>query len=115
MKANKPLLPSLKEKKRYMVFEIISEKKIPEKKIYKKILDSFEKLFGSIGLGRAGIVVLKENFNKDLKRGMIRVNHKFVDQVRFSLSIIKKIDNIKVIINCIGVSGMIKKAKSRYL
>ena len=107
----KPLLPSLREKKRYLVFEVISEKELtlmPDKEIEESML----KLHGKIGLGKAGLIFLKNKWNKMLQRGIIKVNYKYVDQLRAALC---SFHNRDAIIRSVGVSGILKKAEEKYL
>lgn len=107
----KPLLPSLKEKKRYVVFEIISEEKIssvPEK----EIKEAFMQLFGEIGLGNAGLIFLRNKYSGT--KGIIKVNNKCVDQLKASFCMVKNIGKNKVIIKSVGVSGTLKKAQEKY-
>ena len=66
----KPLLPSLREKKRYLVFEVISSKGLTSMP-YKEIEESMRKLYGDVGLGGAGLIFLKDKWNKMLQRGII--------------------------------------------
>jgi len=111
----KPVLPSLREKKRYLVFEIISKKPIKEfsgvsKAIWKSILD----LSGVLGASKAGIWLLGDKFNKDKQTGIIKVNHKNVDLLKSALCTIKQINGIDVIVRSVGVSGILKKT-DRYM
>ena len=107
----KPLLPSLREKKRYLVFEVISNKEmtsIPDKDIE----ESMRRLHGDIGLGKAGLIFLRNKWNKMLQRGIIKVNYKYVDQLRAALCSVHKGG---AIIRSVGVSGILKKAEEKYL
>jgi ribonuclease P/MRP protein subunit POP5 len=108
----KPLLPSLKEKKRYVVFEAISDKKISEKELEKEIQKEITKFLGELGIAKSGFVLLKDSIKKN--KGIIRTNVKYQDEIKMALSLIKKIGNEKVIINIVGVSGILKKAKSKF-
>ena len=106
----KPLLPSLREKKRYLVFEVISKKgftSMPDK----EIKESMRKLHGEIGLGKAGLIFLKNKWNEMLQRGIIKVNYKYVDQLRAALCSFNKGD---AIMRSVGVSGILKKAEEKY-
>ena len=110
----KPLLPSLREKKRYLAFEIISNKKIgkmPYEEIQKSMLD----LHGSVGLADAGLIFLKNKWSTELQRGIVKVNHKGVDKLKGSLCFVDKINNSESIIKSVGVSGILKKAEEKYL
>ncbi len=110
----KPLLPTLRTKKRYVVYEVISEKDITQNKVIEAILTSYKECFGIFGLAEAGIKDMKI-YNEKLKRGILKINHKYVDELRTSFSMIKEIDNIKVNIHTVGVSGILKKTKTRYM
>ncbi|MBR9691827.1 ribonuclease P protein component 2 [Candidatus Woesearchaeota archaeon] len=112
----KTLLPTLKEKKRYLAFEIISDSQIKDfKMISEQIMDRSLELIGQLGVAKAGIQPLSDCWKPNLQKGIIRVGNKHVDELKASLSLIKKINNKDVILKTTGVSGIIKKAKERYL
>ena len=46
----KPLLPSLKEKKRYITFEVLSDKEISQEEAYRSIEHNGREYLGSLGL-----------------------------------------------------------------
>jgi ribonuclease P/MRP protein subunit POP5 len=115
MKKIKPLLPSLKEKKRYLVFEVISDKIISQKLINDSIEKNTEYFLGDLDKARSGLIIIKERFNKSNQRGIIRVNNKYVDKLKFSLALIKRISNKNAIIKSVGVSGILKKAFNKYI
>lgn len=64
---------------------------------------------GELGYGKAGIMVL-DIWNEN--KGIIRTNTKSVDQVKTALTMVEKIGNQKIIVQTIGVSGMLNKAKN---
>ena len=108
----KPLLPSLREKKRYVVFEIVGNK-IDKKKTEKEINSNLLKFLGELGVSRANIKIIGDSWENN--KGVIRVKVKYLDELKMSLGLIKKLDNKKVIVNVIGVSGILKKAKSKFM
>jgi len=108
----KQLIPSLKEKRRYVAFEVISKKGLSFNEVKESIIKRYKEFFGIIGLSKASIEVLNEW--KDNK-GIIKVNNKNLDELKSSLVLIKTINNQKVIVRCIGVSGIIKKLKNKYM
>jgi len=55
----KSLLPSLREKKRYMAFEITSKNEIKENEIKDAIKKSALETLGTINYGKAGIKIIK--------------------------------------------------------
>jgi ribonuclease P/MRP protein subunit POP5 len=111
MKKIKPILPSLREKKRYLVYEVIGNDNLTAEEIEKSIKSSYLTSFGEVELGNAGLIFLNKQFNKKKQKGIIRVNNKCVDNLRYSLALIKDIKKSDVIIHSIGCSGIINKTK----
>jgi ribonuclease P/MRP protein subunit POP5 len=112
----KPVLPSLREKKRYLVFEIISDKKIENiGDISDSITKSCHNFLGEIGMAKAGLLILDDKYDKESQKGIIRVSNKMVDNLRAALCFVKEIDNQKVIVRSIGVSGILRKAQNKYI
>lgn len=112
----KPMLPSLREKKRYLAFEIISKNRITGfSAVGRAVRESCLAFLGELGMSKAGIMVLGDKWNADKQRGIIRVDRKYVDHTKVALALIKKIDSEKVIVRSIGVSGMINKADAKYV
>ncbi len=110
------ILPTLREKTRYLAFEIISDHKIKDFKAISKEIQAQSLLFlGQLGLAKAGMRILPEKWNLELQKGIIKVNHKHVDELKSSLTLIEKINNKKVVIKSTGVSGILKKAEQKYL
>jgi ribonuclease P/MRP protein subunit POP5 len=111
----KPLLPSLREKKRYLAFEVISKAKISSvHTVDNAISNSMLRLIGESGMAKAGILMLKDKYNQDKQTGIIRVNHKYVDELRASLALIQKVDRQDVIVRSLGLSGILKKAINKF-
>jgi ribonuclease P/MRP protein subunit POP5 len=112
----KPVLPSLREKKRYLVFEVISDKKLENvNSISKTIMNDCQNYLGEMGMAKAGLMILNNKYNPNMQRGVIKVSHKMVDSLRAALCFVKEIDNQKVIVKSVGISGILKKAQNKYL
>lgn len=90
----KPLLPVLKEKKRYILFE--ADSKMSDEDI-KADLRGF---IGDFGLAKAGLRFIKHKNNKEI----IQVNNKSLDEIRAGLALINKTR-----IRTLKVSGTINK------
>ena len=108
---NTRLLPSLREKKRYVIFEIISDKSLEIQAIVQAIQKMLIKLVGEIGAAVSGIYVPQNLYNTRIQRGIIRVNNTMTDSLRASLSMIRFINNEQVIVRSLSVSGTLEKAK----
>ena len=107
----KPLLPSLREKKRYLVFETTIENSLSYKELKEAIISAFKELFGIDGLAKAGLNFIEYKNNK----GIIRTTTKSLDKLKTSLLFVRKINKQDVILRSIGVSGILKKAKTKFL
>ncbi|MBD3312820.1 ribonuclease P [Candidatus Woesearchaeota archaeon] len=111
-KRQKPLLPSLRQRKRYLAFEIVSKSIIDDfSAVSGQITASFTSLIGEIGASKAGIMVLKERWNRKDQRGIIKVRHNYVEGLAASLVFITRICDNKVLARSLGVSGTLKKAE----
>ena len=103
------LLPTLREKKRYLTFEVIG--KVNCASAVNAIKDSFAGLFGVLESAKVAITPVKTLG----RRCMISVNRKYVDKVKSSMILIKKINENDVIFKSVGVTGGISAGVSRHL
>ncbi|MBI2647534.1 hypothetical protein HYW99_03585 [Candidatus Woesearchaeota archaeon] len=111
----KQILPSLREKKRYLVFEVISKEGISDfEALSNAIWQCSLQLLGQLGVAKSGLMVLTNKWNQKLQRGIIKVNHKHVDALKASFIFARKIENKEVILRSIGVSGILNKAEKKY-
>ena len=107
----KSLLPSLKERKRYLVFETISKTPINDWKAVKdEISYSMASLIGDLGMAKAGVRFIDEKAKES--KGIIMLNHDFTDHLRAALAAVRSVKGIPAIIRSLGVSGMINKAEA---
>lgn len=125
----KPLLPTLKERQRYVVYSVITEfNDMPKSEKINKtttdnsnntlngvsgelIVEEINKLLGIFDGAKAGLVNL--GFNRQTMKGILRVTNTHVDKVRVCLGLLRELNGHKVILNTIYVSGMLNKAKQR--
>ena len=105
------LLPSLRQKKRYIAFEIKSPAQFSFSEVKEDIEQGLLLFFGQLGLARAAPLLLEEKYKNN--KCILKINHKYVDECRAALILIKKIKNKPVIIQSITVSGILKKASAR--
>ena len=110
------ILPSAREKKRYLVFEIKSKQKIDDfDPIYQAIYQRCMRYLGELGMSKANIYILKDKWNSNLQRGLIRVNNKHAQELRAALSLVNDVNGATVSIKTVGMSGILKKAQEKYL
>ena len=104
------ILPSLKEKKRYVVFEIVSDKKYSVNDVNKEIELRMKDYLGIWGLSLAKPELIKNKFKGN--KFIIKVAHKYVQELITGIILGKSIKNEPVIIKSIITSGTLKKAES---
>ncbi len=109
------MLPTLREKKRYLVFEVVSEKPAAWPAVRKSLEEGILRHIGELGYAKAGVQILDEQWNASLSRGMLRTTHTSLDDVRSSLGLVRDIEGKPAIVRSVGASGILKRAAARYL
>ena len=104
----KHLLPSLREKKRYLTYSVDANEQPNQIDITNAIKQQLFTFLGQWGYGRSGILFVKTNKTK----GVIRVARTAVDAVKTALITLRTINNIPVRIQTLTTSGILNKAKS---
>lgn len=104
------LLPSLRQKKRYVVFEVVADKKFSFPEVKEEVGRAWQQFWGDLGKARAVPLLLKEKFSQEKQRFLVKVNHKHVDELKAALTLSKSIKNTPIIIKSIITSGTLKKA-----
>ncbi len=107
----KPLLPTLKERKRYILFQVISGEEIEKEIISQTVHDACLRFLGELGMAKAGIQFLQDSWNKSEQKGIIRVSHKYVDHAKAALTLIKEISGHRATFSTTRVSGILAKVK----
>ncbi len=101
----KPLIPSLRERKRYVVFKIVSNRRIKDFSLVSRAIWRYSaSLIGTLGQAKAGIWVLEDKLNPEKQTGMVRVNHKHVNELKASLALIDRIGEEPVIVKSLSTS-----------
>ncbi|MBR9693058.1 hypothetical protein GOV07_03965 [Candidatus Woesearchaeota archaeon] len=104
----KPLLPTLKERKRYLVYELLSEKPLtgaPDKEVLAHLKDGLGLFDGA----KAGLLAVK--YDSKLQTGIIRMSHDSVDKVKAALMLLQHAGKQQVVPRVRGVSGILKKTE----
>ena len=104
------LKPSLRQKKRYVVFEVVADKKFSLLEVKDEVDKTMKDFFGQLGLSKASPLFLKEKFNQEKQRFVVKINHQHVDELKAALTLCKSIKNTPVIVKSIITSGTLKKA-----
>ena len=109
----KSLLPSLKERKRYIVFEVISRSSVSEEDAYEAIRKAVREYVGDLGMARAGLQFIPQKWSGN--KGIARVNHTSADILKASFTFINSIQEKKAIVRSLGTSGILVKAQKKYI
>ena len=107
------LRPSLKQKKRYVLFEIKADKEFSLPEVSEAIESSLLRFLGELGLAKASPLFIKEKWNGQKQRFVLKVNHQYVDELKSAVILNKKIKNTPVLIRSIVTSGTLKKISSQ--
>lgn len=109
-----PLPAALRERRRYLIFEVLSGSKLSFGDVVEAVWNSIEEFIGELETGKASVWVVKDLYDSENQRGAVKVSNKYVEEVRASLSLIKEINDEKVIFSVLGVTGTLKSARSKY-
>ena len=106
-------LPSMREKKRYVVFRVISEQRADYSIVRDALWNSMTHWIGEAGLARANIRIVRNLWNQSEQKGFIQVSPKYVDAVKVAMGLIHQIGDQRVIFQSIRVSGTIKSGRKK--
>lgn len=101
----KPLRPTLRERKRYLVYEVLGD--FSQSDVKKAIEENLFDYLGVKGMASVGLMFL----DSDRKRGIIRISAKSLNDVKAGLLFLKKIGEKDASVKVLLVSGMIGKAR----
>ena len=108
------ILPSsLREKKRYIAFEVMSESSDPidRKALLDEIFFATQTLIGDVGSSEIGYRLMDFDGN----RGIIKVNLGAVETARATMSTVCSIRGNRAAIRVLGISGTIRSAIEKYI
>jgi RNase P/RNase MRP subunit POP5 len=104
------IIPSTaRERKRYLLVKIESSDAIDRRDLENAILNACLQFLGELGVAKAGIIVMSDTYNG--KTVIVKIEHKYVDETKSAISLIKSIGNKKVRLSVTKVSGSILKLK----
>src|SRR3989338_8410414 len=101
------LLPSLKLRRRYVLFEIKADKEFSASEVQEAVDACILLFLGQLGISRAQPMFLKERYNS--YKFTVKVNHTSVDDLKAGIILIKSIKNTPVLIRSLRTSGTLKK------
>ena len=104
-------LPVLREKKRYLAFEIHSERTINRQELVREIMNSVISLFGDAGASHINPALM----SFDGRFGILRCSREKTSETRAGLACINNIQGARVSIMVMGISGSIRGATEKFI
>ncbi len=104
-------MPSMREKRRYIVFRLHSKEPVTFADAKNAITNSVINWLGDNEMARARIWVIKNLWNQKEQIGFVRCSHRFVDKIKVALGLVHQIGDQKVIIQSMKVTATIKSGK----
>lgn len=107
----KRLPPSIRQKTRYLLFEVHCEKDICLGDLVDSVWEESLDYLGAEGSSKADFWVIGNLFDEDLQEGVIRVKRSEENKIRTVLTLIEHIGEENCVIEVKQVSGSLKKIK----
>jgi ribonuclease P/MRP protein subunit POP5 len=104
----KILSPTLREKDRYISFQVISEESITYSDLESAIWNQLLDFYGEYGVSKTSMWLVKNLWNEKNQVGVIRCNNRSVSQVIAGLGLISRLGDIRVILKILKISGTLK-------
>ncbi len=97
-----------KRRKRYMVFELMSDREVSAGLLEYEIRNTFKKLFGEVHLVRAALAV--QYFNNQSNIGVIKYSHMYRYKVLAVLGVVRRVGDAKVMAVPLRTTSSLKRA-----
>ncbi len=107
----KILPPTLRERKRYILFQVISEEPIVYEDLEQAIWNQFLDTFGELGVSRLDMRIIRNLYSQEKQTCVISCNNTAVQQVIAGLGLLSRLGDSRIIIKILKVSGTIKGLK----
>ena len=113
MNKMKTLPPSLRDRKRYISFQIISEEPIEYSDLESGIWNTMLDFLGEYGVSKTSMWLMKDNWNNDDQKGIISCNHKSIKDIVATLGLVDRLVDNRITFKILKISGTIKSLKKR--
>ena len=114
------ILPThLREKKRYLAFEVFSEIPLERDDIIHVVQEASNDLYGAYGASKLNLWVLKiwkcSTTNQNIIRGILRCNRDEIESTRALIPTITRFRGKRVVFQTLGISGTINGAITNFI
>jgi ribonuclease P/MRP protein subunit POP5 len=104
-------IPTLRDKKRYIAFELISKHKITRYELTGEIINSIVSLFGDTGASEINFGLL----SYDGRYGILRCARERTTETRAAIACVNKVRRLRISVLVLGMSGTIKGAMEKFI
>ncbi len=115
----KILPPTLRNDKRYLSFEAISELPLNRDDVIFLVWEASLNFYGECETSKFDLWIMKvwnvESENKKVIKGIIQCNRNKINQIRGAITLITKFKGKSVVFHTLGISGTIKSAIKKYI
>jgi ribonuclease P/MRP protein subunit POP5 len=107
----KHLKPTLRERNRYLAFEVDAEGPLDRKPVVDAVWGSLMRLHGELGAAKTSLWVM--DWDPAKRRGVIKTNHMGTEILRSSIALVREIDGKKAAVHVRRSSGTLRGARER--
>jgi RNase P/RNase MRP subunit POP5 len=106
---------TMRESKRYIVFQAVSERPLEFAAVRDAIWDSVLSWLGENDSAKAGVRVIRNLWNPRDRTGFVQCRPRHVDSVKVALALVHQVGDSRVILRTLRVSGTIKSGREKGL
>ena len=116
----KILPPTMREAKRYIAFEVISQVPLNREDVISLIWKASLDFKGECGTSKLDLWIMKvwrceSSHHENVLRGILRCNREEVENARAVLSVITEFKGERVVFHILGISGTIRSATKKFI
>lgn len=95
-------------RKRYMIFEVLSDGYLRRDELEKELRNTFKNLFGELHLIRSSISI--QYYDERLRIGVLKYNHVYKFKILVALGLVRRVGSSKTMLIPIRTTGTLRKA-----
>lgn len=104
----KVLPPTLRARRRYIKFKILSDEPIVYSDLEHAIWDAMFDFFGEEGVAQTDMWLVKNLYDENQQIGVIRCNNKSVQKVVAGLGLLTRLGDVRIVVKILKISGTIR-------
>lgn len=104
----KPLIPTLRQKKRFVKVKIEANRKFDFREISESLVEEIIFYIGAVDFGKSGIWILRDKFDYESQEIVLKVSVSMKDKLVGVLALVRKLGDCNVKLSVVRVSGTFK-------